>query len=230
MNTLDKNYRHELKFIINNSDIELLKKKISLFMHEDNHYEGEYFIKSLYFDDIYNSSYQSKLDGDYSREKYRIRIYSNDKSYISLELKGKDNNLSYKEREIITYEEYNHIIKKEYDKINIDNRELLGRFLFDIKNKNLIPSIIVDYYRCAYVYDIEDVRITFDRDIKSGLFNYNLFDNKAVNISALESNETILEVKYNDRLPSFIKEIINNTKLVKIAVSKYVLCMDKKGI
>jgi len=230
MNTLENNYRHEIKFIINNSDIELLKKKLSLFMHEDNNYNGEYLVSSLYFDDIYNNSYQSKLAGDYIREKYRIRYYNNDRSYITLELKGKENNLCYKRRDIITYEEYNHIIKKEYDKINIGNRKLLDRFIFDMKNKNLIPNIIVDYYRKAFVYDIEDVRITFDRDIKSSMFNYDLFDKKRFKLNALDNGEIILEVKYNNRLPNFINEIINNTRLVRIAVSKYVLCMDKKGI
>ena len=230
MNILDKNYRHELKFIINSKDIELLKKKLSMFMKLDNHYDNDYLIRSLYFDDIYNTNYYDKLDGTSEREKYRIRYYNYNKNYISLELKGKNNNLTYKERCPITVDEYNYLIDKKYDKINIENRLLLEKFIFELKNKNLVPSVIVEYKRLAYIYELEDIRITIDSDIKSGRFNYNMFDKNIFMDKVLDTNEVILEVKYNNVLPTFINDIIKSTKMTNISVSKYVLCVEKKGL
>lgn len=229
MNTSIKKYRYELKFIMSKNTANLLKYKLSLIMKKDKHYEDYYKIKSLYFDDIYNSIYNEKIDGIKEREKYRIRIYNNDKSFISIELKGRNNTLTYKERDLINEEEYRMLINKEYERINIGNRKLLSNFIKDKKNKNLIPSVIVDYNRLAYVYN-NDIRITFDEDIKSGLFNYNLFDNNINLINALEDGEVILEVKYNYSLPSFIKELLKNINMTRISLSKYAICVEKKGI
>ena len=228
MNTLDKEYRHELKFIINNGDIPLLKKKLSLFMKEDEHYDGEYFIRSLYFDDIYHSAYYDKLNGTKDREKYRIRFYNFDKSFISLELKGKNNNLSYKKRCNISLEEYNYLLRKDYSKIDANDRELLSSFIFDLKTKNLVPVILVDYNREAYTYEFEDVRITFDRDVRSANYNDNMFDQNSFMKKVFDDDSIILEVKYNDRLPSFINDIIKNTRMIKIGISKYVLCIERE--
>ncbi len=228
MNILDDDYRFEIKFIINNSDIPVLKKKLSLFMKRDKHYDGEYFIRSLYFDDIYKSAYYEKLDGVKDRKKYRIRVYNLDKSYISLELKGKNNMLSYKKNCIITFDEYNYLLKKEYNKIKVNDRELLSNFIFDLKTKNLVPMILVDYNRDAYTYESQDVRITFDSNIRSGSFNGDLFDKKVFTEKVFDDDSTVLEVKFNDRIPSFINDIIKSTKLVKIQISKYALCIERK--
>ena len=228
MNILDDNYRHEIKFIIDNSDIPILKKKLSLFMKKDEHYDGEYFIRSLYFDDIYKSAYHDKIDGIKDRKKYRIRAYNHDKSYISLELKGKNNMLSYKKKCVISYDEYNYLIKKEYNKIQVNDRELLSNFIFDLKTKNLVPIILVDYYRDAYTYESQDVRITFDSNIRSGRFNDDLFSDKIFTEKVFDDNSMVLEVKFNDRIPSFINDIIKSTKLVKIQISKYALCIERK--
>ena len=228
MSILDKDYRYELKFIINNSDIPILKKKLSLFMKYDEHYDGEYFIRSLYYDDIYLSAYYEKLDGIKDRRKYRIRAYNFDKSYISLELKGKNDKLCYKKSCIITYEEYNKLLSKDYNSIQVNDRELLSDFIFELKTKNLVPMILVDYNREAYIYDQQDVRITFDSNIRFGSFNNDLFDDKAFTEKVFDDNSVLLEVKYNDRIPSFINDIIKSTKIVKIGISKYVLCIEGK--
>ncbi len=229
MNTLDKDYRYEIKFIIDNSEVPILKKKLSLFMKMDEHYDGAYFIRSVYYDDIYKSAYYEKIDGIKNRKKYRIRTYNYDKSYISLEIKGKDNMLSYKNNCLITYDEYNCLIKKDFNKIQVNDRELLSNFIFDLKTKNLVPMIVVDYTREAYTYESQDVRITFDSDVRAGNFNGDLFDNKIFTEKVFDDNSIILEVKFNDRIPTFINDIIKSTKLNKIQVSKFALCMERKG-
>ena len=50
----EKGYRHELKYYITEGDHALLSRKLSLTMEQDAFAKkngGEYFIRSLYFDD-----------------------------------------------------------------------------------------------------------------------------------------------------------------------------------
>ena len=224
-------YRYELKFLLNSSYAELLKYRLGLIMDKDvNAIDGKYFIRSLYFDDIYDTAYYEKVDGLEEREKYRIRYYNLDKSYIVLELKGKRNIFTYKRQARLSEEDYNNIINQNYDKINMEDKPVLEDFINKAKRKDLVPAIIVDYNRLAYTYPVEDVRITFDEDISSGVFDYDLF-NKEINTQrVIEPNEVILEVKYNTRFPKVLKEILNTVPMTRIAMSKFALCKEKKEV
>ena len=224
-------YRYELKFLLNSSYAELLKYRLGLIMEKDvNAIDGKYFIRSLYFDDIYDTAYYEKVDGLEEREKYRIRYYNLDKSYIVLELKGKRNIFTYKRQARLSEEDYNNLVNQNYDKINVEGKPVLEDFIKKAKRKDLIPSIIVDYNRLAYTYPVEDVRITFDEDISSGVFDYDLF-NKEINTQrVIEPNEVILEVKYNTRFPGILKDILNTVPKTRIAMSKFALCKEKKEV
>ena len=75
--------RHEYKHIINYGDYLALKSRLSIFMQTDKHsIDGQYKIRSIYFDDMNDSCYQDKLNGVNKRSKYRLRYYNNDLSYI----------------------------------------------------------------------------------------------------------------------------------------------------
>ena len=52
---------------------------------------GEYVVRSLYFDDYSDSCLYDNINGTDPREKFRIRIYNTDLSYIRLERKCKEN-------------------------------------------------------------------------------------------------------------------------------------------
>ena len=223
-------YRHEIKYKISNSAAEVLKQKLSLVMGFDSnaYYEdGSYLIKSLYFDNLDSDSYYEKMDGVLYRKKYRIRIYNNDDSFIRLEKKMKHNNMTAKEQMLISKDIYSKIIK---GKINeIDSPEgLLLEFITAIKNEGLIPSIIVLYHRKAFTYPISDVRITFDSNIQSGLYNYDLFDEDAPVYTVDEKGKQVLEVKFNEVLPLHIANILNDIPSCREAVSKFALCRSIK--
>ena len=223
-------YRHELKFKISNAAAEVLKQKLSLILEKDkNAYysDGSYLIKSLYFDDRESSSYYEKMDGVLYRKKYRIRIYNDDESFIRLEKKMKHNNYTAKEQVLISKDIYSKILN---GKINeIDNPSgLLLEFINDYKTKGLVPSIIVEYHRVAFTYPISDVRITFDSNIQSGLYNYDLFNTSYPRFDVLEEGKQVLEVKFNEVLPLHIANILNDIPSVREAVSKFAICRSIK--
>ncbi len=65
--------------------------------------DGGYMIRSLYFDDYWNSAYEEKESGVLMRKKYRIRIYDYSDRSIKLERKKEIRQL-HLQRKRTTYE------------------------------------------------------------------------------------------------------------------------------
>ena len=223
-------YRHELKFKISNAAAEVLKQKLSLILDKDKfayYKDGSYLIKSLYFDDRDSSSYYEKMDGVLYIKKYRIRMYNDDDSFIRLEKKMKHNNFTAKEQILISKDIYSKILDGKIDEID-NPKGLLLEFINDIRTKGLIPSIIVEYHRTAFTYPISEVRITFDSNVQSGLYNYDLFNTSYPRFDVLEPGMQVLEVKFNEVLPLHIANILNDIPSVRVAVSKFAICRSIK--
>ena len=143
-----RKYRNELKFIISPSIAEILKMSLSTIMDIDTnsiYKDNTYKIRSLYFDNDSSDAYYEKLDGVLYREKYRIRYYNDDDTFIRLERKVKDNNMTSKDQMSISREICDKIVNEELDEI--EGTGLLEEFLNDMKRKHLKPSVIVDYTR-----------------------------------------------------------------------------------
>lgn len=224
-------YRNEIKFKISEGEAKALIQRLSTVLDKDkNAYynDGSYLIKSLYFDDIESTSYYEKLDGVLYRKKYRIRIYNNDSTFIKLEKKMKHNNMTAKESQLISKEIYSKILNGNIDGISYESGSLLEEFIANYKCKLLVPSVLVAYQRIAFVYPVSDVRITFDFNIKSGLYNYDLFDEENALYSVNEKGKVVLEVKYNEILPYHIACILESVSNYREATSKFAICRSIK--
>ena len=130
------------------------------------------------------------------------------------------------EQALINKEMCSKIINGNYDIETTD--KVLNKFLIDLKTRHLIPSVIVDYKRVAYIYPISTVRITFDYNIKSGDYNYNLFDNDTTLTSVIDDNLVVLEVKFDEVLPLHIANVLETIPSFRQAVSKFALCREVK--
>ena len=83
----------------------------------------------------------------------------------------------------------------------------------------------MDYVREAYCYPVENVRITFDKQLRSGLSGTDLFDPGTLAVSPFQGDkQMVLEVKYNRFLPEHIRSLMGNIPGNRSAISKYVLC------
>lgn len=226
-----RKYRNEIKFIINKNMAEVLKQRLSLIMNVDTNSvnsDNSYYIRSLYFDDEDSNAFYEKLDGVEYRKKYRIRIYNLDDKFIRLECKYKHNNMTSKDQILITSEECSKIIDGKIDGFKLEKDNILKQFLVDYRLNRLKPSIIVDYNRLAFTYHVSDIRITFDSKIKSGLYNYNLFDENACTYSVIDDSEVVLEVKFNEVLPEAIAIILSTVPTFRQAFSKFATCRSIK--
>lgn len=214
-------YRYEKKFLITNIQMEILKNTLSAALYLDSNIknpDGSYFIRSLYFDDYKDTSYFQVLDGISKREKYRIRYYDLDPSYITLEKKSKENNLGKKDKDKLTKEMVMKFINNE--EIESD-KPVVTELQSKMKTSLYKPVIIIDYERRAFTYPVNDVRITLDYNISCSYEISKFFEKNINSIPLLEKNTAILEVKYNDFLPDFIKQLINIKNLEITSFSKY---------
>lgn len=214
-------YRYEKKFLINNIQMEILKNNLSAALYLDSNIksdDGSYFIRSLYFDDYKDTSYYQVIDGISKREKYRIRYYNYDPSYITLEKKSKVNNLGKKDKDKLTKEMVMKFINKE--EIETD-KPVITELQSKMKTDLYKPVVIIDYLRRAFTYPINDVRITLDYNISCSYELSKFFEKDINSIPLLDKNMAILEVKYNDFLPDIVKRLINVENLEITSFSKY---------
>ena len=226
-----RKYRNEIKFVINKDTAEILKNKLSHLMDIDANSTSEdnsYFIRSLYFDDLYSNAYYEKMDGVEYRKKYRIRLYNSDTSFIRLECKYKHENKTSKDQILIDKSICDKIINGNIEELDISKPNLLTKFVIDYRSRNLKPSIIVDYKRLAYTYPVSDVRVTFDSKIRSGRYNYNLYDEDLTTYKIIDDNEVVLEVKFNEILPEQIAIVLSTVPMIRQAFSKFAMCRSIK--
>lgn len=225
---ITKKFRNELKYFISYKEYTRLKCRLIHIMNTDpfadrkNHYQ----LRSLYFDDINNSAYYDKVNGVNIRNKYRIRIYNNQSDIIKLEKKGKTGQYTLKESECISMELYNKIVNGDIDSLKDSGSTVQSDLYIQMKTMLLRPVVIVDYVREAYIHPVENVRITFDMQLKTGLYSTDLFNPCIPMADVLEPGTIIMEVKFNRFLPSVIRNILSSVRNERDSISKYVLCRD----
>ena len=184
---------------------------------------GDYHIRSLYFDDRDESSLATKIAGVEEREKFRVRIYNLKDDNIRLERKYKKDSYILKHSCALSRNEYDSLLEKDVGFL-LNKRALpCGAMYYNTMNNGLRPVKIVDYVREAYMFPIEDVRITFDKDLRMGT-SLNIFDQDMLTVPMLEPGEVILEVKFNEFLPGFIRNLFTGVESSPSAVSKYAIC------
>ena len=143
-------YRHELKYYINQGDYALLRRKLSLTMEQDRHAAqngGEYFIRSLYFDDLNDSALREKLDGVDDRDKFRIRIYNMREEAIKLECKHKENGYIQKQSLLLLRSEYEALRGGQYTFLLHRPEPFARRMFAEFSLRPLRPVVLVDYMR-----------------------------------------------------------------------------------
>lgn len=218
--------RHEVKYFISLPAYYQLQSVLAPVLHRDRHANarGEYFIRSLYFDDAYDSAYYQKISGVEIRNKYRIRIYNCSDELIFLERKHKHGDLISKDSVRITRRLCDQLVEGKCDGLHASNSPLLKDMFREMRTRALRPRVLVDYTREAYTHPAEDIRITFDKDLHSGLFSHDLFNAQVNGVPPLMHGRMILEVKYNRYLPEYIRSLLSTVPSQLSAISKYTLC------
>lgn len=219
-------YRHEYKYQIDAMEKEILKLRAQGVLERDIHAgeDGEYLIRSLYFDSPEDDCFFENEDGVDPREKYRIRIYNCDSARISLECKAKRRGMTKKTACLITRRQcecfMEGTIPEAEERASVEQRAMFYR----MRERNLRPVVIVQYMRTPYVGAAGNVRVTFDDAIASSNAVNSFFEENIPLRSVLPAGSSILEVKWDELLPSFVRGQLELDSLQWTAFSKYYLC------
>lgn len=220
-------FRHELKYYINTASYYVLRSRLGALLALDENADeqtGDYHIRSLYFDDADESSLMTKIAGTDDREKYRVRIYNMEDSVIRLERKIKKDQYILKHSCGLTRQEFDLLMAGDCSFLLQKDKLPAGAVYFAMRNKGLRPVKVIDYVREAYVHPVEDVRITFDKDLRAGLGDFNIFDKQMFTVPMLDKGLMVLEIKFNEFLPGYIRRAFDGIEADRSAISKYAIC------
>jgi hypothetical protein len=230
--------KYEFKYIVPVSLMDQLREAIRPYVEldpyaaamEDHHYT----VRSVYFDTSRFDYFYEKVDGYKIRKKIRIRGYNQNTGddTVFMEIKRKFKEPIEKDRERLTFEVMKRLMAGEGSRAFGDVEDDhgvngAGKFLFHVYRNNLKPVVLVIYEREAFFDRFKnDVRITIDKNLRSVAYPCidDLYsEDKA--IPALKGN-FILEVKFKDHFPGWLRIITGQLGLIKRSASKYVFCVD----
>ena len=207
--------RYERKFIIKLYDLYLLKQKIKLSRHNFlKKYEDRY-VNNIYFDTKNMSSLKDNIEGNFFREKIRVRWYGDflgPTNQPILEFKIKKGLMGYKKQYLINSFDLNDGINfSDYLKNYFDEQNLINY------NYTFSPSVINNYRREYFQSYRNDYRITIDHNIKY----YNLKNRSRPRLDHTDYENIIVELKYAKEDKN-IKDLTNYLRLRLNKNSKYV--------
>ena len=222
-----KTFRHEFKYLINRYDYLKCRNLCERYMNYDKFAgaDGTYFINSLYFDSVGCKDFFDKDLGAYDRKKMRIRNYGYDLDRAHFEMKRKLDIWEYKDKVKISKDEFYRIAAGDFSCL-LNKDDTAVRF-FSILSEGLYrPSCIIEYDRVAFVLPFEDVRITFDLDVRYSTSDFDIF-RKKVTTPLFPEKSVVFEIKYNEFLPGWARGMLGIAGKQTEAVSKYCFAREK---
>lgn len=215
-------FRKEKKYVLPIEKFMKMVPQLDALMTRDcNGENGTYTVRSQYYDSVEDQDLFDNLLGVEEKRKIRLRIYSTEDHRAKLEYKCKSGldgmkhsiNLSKEEALMMEQHQYSFLLER---------KEELAHFLYNkLLQGAYQPKVIVEYERTAFLYPVNDVRITFDYHMRGSANPYGLFEEKPFYFPIMSEDVGVLEVKYNGFLPSHLKNLIQQIDSLEEANSKY---------
>ena len=221
--------RQERKFLLNEEQRLKLEMKIGKILEEDDHNgTSGYMVRSLYFDTLDDRDLFEKLSGIETRRKIRLRIYNPRDDFAFLEMKQKQGSNQVKRSIKIERGDAEQFLVGHYGSL-LRYQDDFATECYGVMTMNTYrPKIVVEYGRKAFIRPENSTRITFDSHVRATEICSSFFDMTPHYSPVLSPAATVLEVKYNHFLLSYIKEVLNNCDKSETAVSKYLLGRQQK--
>ena len=237
--------RYEYKYYVPFADLPWLRETILPFVKPDKHAEGKientYTVRSIYYDTPHLHFYKEKVEGLRYRKKLRVRGYDEEgeDEIVFLEIKRKIEIPLRKNRVPLSFKQAWELLsgKIEIEDLDINLAKYphalddVKKFLFHYYGKNLRPMVLVVYDREPYLSKSDStIRVTFDKHLRSSAFPQLSELYQENGIKHAFKDQFILEVKFNDHYPAWMKPLIAYLGVRQKSASKYVISMDAHQI
>ncbi|MES2568799.1 MAG: polyphosphate polymerase domain-containing protein [Verrucomicrobiota bacterium] len=233
--------RFELKYQIPSSLIVPIRDFVRSYLVLDEFGEGSpdfsYPVHSIYLDSDKLDTYHWSLNGNKNRYKLRVRFYDdNPKGPVFFEFKRRMNDCILKERCGVRRHAAAEVMAGYIpDPKNIlssapNQLVSLQRFITMMHDLQAVPKSHVAYMREAWVSPHDNsVRVTMDQKVRCEPCFELKFQTHMENPLYVFGKENILEVKFTNRYPNWIKEMIQVFKLMQCGGAKYAWGMEQVG-
>jgi len=227
--------RHESKYLIDPALVPEIRRFLRPFAVPDSYAETwpgyRYPICSLYLDSQDWMLYRQTVDGERNRFKLRVRTYSDDPAKPAfLEVKRKLNRIVHKRRAGVSREQARALVNRgrlDLGGLPRQDRRDADYFYQYVALTESRPVVRVKYKREAYVArSNEPVRVTIDTDLMHAITpDFDLRHTEG-RWTSIPLKGVILEIKFTERFPCWVQELIQTFGLGQRAVPKYVWSVD----
>lgn len=228
--------RYELKYHITESKAEAIAQFIKPFLQLDRYCKlqrsGDYPIVSLYLDSGDLQLCRESLRGHKNRFKLRIRSYTDETDYPRFfEIKRRINTIIMKSRARVMNSDVPTLLAglplppQNYTA----DLETINQFQLYAGSIKARPAVLVRYMRQAYECDSENrVRVTFDRKLAYSITNATQIrlGGRGWQHNPFTTGGVILEIKFTDRYPVWLSQMVKCFNLRARSISKYASSLD----
>jgi len=235
--------RYELKYIIQEPTAHEVRAFSRNHLMPDpyasvaNNYS--YNIYSVYLDDPGLSLMNQTLDGLKNRFKLRVRFYDNNPNHpVFFEVKRRVNDVIVKVRAKVRRDAADRLMRPfggwpdRSDLANPDDERsftALSKFCQLRDKLGCGPAVLVAYNREAWCSPEDDsVRVTFDRMLEAAPYHpddtFQLARNDRWIRPIMRVPGIVLELKFTDRFPNWMRQMVQTYNLFRTSMAKYVTC------
>jgi SPX domain protein involved in polyphosphate accumulation len=226
--------RLELKYKISEDLALRLRDYVSSYLELDEYGVGRanlcYPVHSLYLDSADLQLYWDTINGNKNRFKLRLRYYDErPDSPVFFEIKRRMNNCILKQRGGVKREavalllsgylpEPQHVVSS-----NPKYLVALQRFCNRMLTLQAVPKAHIAYLREAWVsHNDNSVRVTFDRQVKCEKEPTAQLSTEMRHPFLVFGKEVVLEVKFTNRFPIWLEDMVRTFGLFLTGAAKYV--------
>ena len=232
--------RREIKYLIREDEALAIRSYLSSYLEPDENALGKpdhsYSVHTLYLDSNQLATYRAANDGDRNRFKLRIRYYDEDpQSPVFFEIKRRINDGIVKQRARVKREAVHSLLAGEspmpehlYKWSDRQWADLLD-FWHLVERLQAAPRAHNAYLREAYVNADATVRVTIDRAVRIGTEFGGELGTEIMDAVEVFAGAVILELKFTERMPTLLIEMVRGFELKSSGAAKYVRGVEMLG-
>ena len=211
--------RHEKKYLLTEQQYRQLLERSEGHTKHDQY--GLHTICSLYLDSEDFILARRSMDKPKYKEKLRMRSYGlpGPDTTVYLELKKKLRGVTYKRRIPMPFAEAERYLL--HDEAPQERSQIMQEIDYFISQYDPRPRILLFYERIAlYGVEDEDLRITFDRNIRWRAHDLSLSQGDEGEL-LLAPDLRLMEIKISDAFPLWLSRLLSELKIYPTSFSKY---------
>ncbi len=239
--------RYELKFVVSPAQKERFLGSVRHALKPDPHgTDAAYRVTSQYYDSPKLSCYWEKVDGVALRKKIRLRFYGDVDPEVGfgsraafLEIKHRLNECISKERVALRPESAVAILEDSSRLLHLDellteeerrHRQTIALIELTAGHLALVATDVITYRREAWMGTFDSrLRLTFDHFVHALAPDRYLDLDRESGVPLIPTGHAVMEVKFNRRIPRWIRDTIMAQGLAVQRFSKYANGIEALG-